>query len=158
MLDLITALSWVRENIARFGGDPGNVTFFGESGGGGKVSTLMALPVAAGLFHRAFIQSGAAVQAAHERARAEADRSRFERARHQSRGDRTTADFVCLHSCWPRSNQPSVCMGNPSPYRLFDRYPFGPVVDGDVLPRQPFDPDAPAIMRDIPLIIGDMKG
>ena len=48
-------------------------------------------------------------------------------------------------------------MLGPSPYRLFDRYPFGPVVDGDVLPRQPFDPDAPDIMGDIPLIIGDMK-
>jgi para-nitrobenzyl esterase len=45
----------------------------------------------------------------------------------------------------------------PSPYRFFDRYPFGPVVDGDVLPRQPFDPDASDIMNDIPLIIGDMK-
>jgi para-nitrobenzyl esterase len=58
MLDIIQALQWVRTNIARFGGDPGNVTIFGESGGGRKVSTLLAMPGAKGLFHRAIIQSG----------------------------------------------------------------------------------------------------
>ena len=58
MLDLVAALRWVREHIASFGGDPGRVTIFGESGGGGKVATLLAMPDAAGLFHRAAIQSG----------------------------------------------------------------------------------------------------
>src|SRR3954453_19555395 len=58
MLDLVASLEWVRDNLARFGGDPGNVTIFGESGGGAKVSTLLAMPAAAGLFHRAAIQSG----------------------------------------------------------------------------------------------------
>ena len=62
MLDIVAALEWVRDNIAAFGGDPGNVTIFGQSGGGGKVSTLMAMPAAKGLFHRAIVQSGAAVQ------------------------------------------------------------------------------------------------
>src|SRR5260221_7456 len=60
MLDIVAALEWVRDNIANFGGDPGNVTVFGESGGGGKVSTLMAMPAAKGLFHRAIAQSGVA--------------------------------------------------------------------------------------------------
>ena len=60
VLDLVAALRWVHDNIARFGGDPGNVTIFGESGGGGKVSVLLAMPAARGLFHRAIIQSGAA--------------------------------------------------------------------------------------------------
>src|SRR5262249_42033384 len=59
-LDMVAALEWVRDNIERFGGDPGNVTIFGESGGGGKVCTLMAMPSARGLFHRAIVQSGAA--------------------------------------------------------------------------------------------------
>src|SRR5207248_11569812 len=59
VLDLIAALEWVRGNVDRFGGDPGNVTIFGESGGGGKVSVLLAMPAARGLFHRAIIQSGA---------------------------------------------------------------------------------------------------
>src|SRR5277367_4577658 len=58
MLDLVAALEWVRGNIAKFGGDPGRVTIFGESGGGQKVSTLMAMPAAKGLFHRAVVQSG----------------------------------------------------------------------------------------------------
>src|SRR5438045_8480168 len=62
MLDLIAALGWVQGNIDRFGGDPGNVTIFGESGGGGKVSVLLAMPAARGLFHRAVIQSGASVR------------------------------------------------------------------------------------------------
>src|SRR5579885_2505997 len=61
MLDIVAALEWVRDNIAAFGGDPGNVTIFGQSGGGGKVSALMAMPPAHGLFHRAIVESGAAV-------------------------------------------------------------------------------------------------
>ena len=155
VLDLITALSWVRENIARFGGDPGNVTIFGESGGGGKVSTLLAMPVAAGLFHRAIIQSGASVRLrTKERALKLTDlvlkelgikAGAIEQLRTASVSDLLAAI------------KPAERVLGPSPYRLFDRYPFGPVVDGDVLPRQPFDPDAPDIMRDIPLIIGDMK-
>ncbi len=62
MLDVVAALEWVRDNIANFGGDPNNVTIFGQSGGAGKVSTLMAMPAAKGLFHRAIVQSGANVK------------------------------------------------------------------------------------------------
>src|SRR3546814_1223031 len=57
MLDIVQALKWVKANIANFGGDPNNVTIFGQSGGGSKVSTLTAMPVAKGLFHKAIIQS-----------------------------------------------------------------------------------------------------
>jgi para-nitrobenzyl esterase len=59
VLDLVSALHWVRDNVEHFGGDPSKVTIFGESGGGGKVSALLAMPAAHGLFHRAVIQSGA---------------------------------------------------------------------------------------------------
>src|ERR1700720_3469554 len=58
MLDLVAVLAWVRDNIATFGGDPGSVTIFGQSGGGGKVIALMAMPAAKGLFHRSIVQSG----------------------------------------------------------------------------------------------------
>ena len=151
-LDMIAALEWVRDNIAAFGGDPGNVTVFGESGGGAKVSTLLSMPRAKGLFHRAIIQSGAAV-----------------RLRTQDRA-RALTECVLRHlGATPASIQtvpvadllaavdPAQKALGPSPMPLFDRYPFGPVVDGDVLPAHPFDPVASDIMADIPLIIGDMK-
>ena len=62
LLDLVAALEWVRDHAERFGGDPGNVTIFGQSGGGGKVSALLAMPRAKGLFHKAIVQSGASVR------------------------------------------------------------------------------------------------
>jgi para-nitrobenzyl esterase len=152
VLDLIAALTWVRTNIASFGGDPDNVTIFGESGGGGKVSALLAMPAAAGLFHRAIIQSGAAVRLrTQERALQLTDLVLKELG--VSAAQLGTVPVSALLA----AIKPAERALGPSSHRLFDRYPFGPVVDGDVLPRQPFDPDAPDIMRDIPLIIGDMK-
>ena len=74
VLDLVAALHWVRQNIDRFGGDPGEVTIFGKLGGGGKVSVLLAMPAVRGLFHRAIIQSGAAIRVStRERANALAE-------------------------------------------------------------------------------------
>src|SRR5438876_3012882 len=64
MQDIVAVLQWIKENISGFGGDPGNVTIFGQSGGGGKVTTLMAMPSAKGLFHRAIAQSGSAFRGA----------------------------------------------------------------------------------------------
>jgi len=64
MLDIVAALGWIKGNIAAFGGNPGNVTVFGQSGGGSKVTTLMAMPSAKGLFHRAIAMSGAQVRGA----------------------------------------------------------------------------------------------
>ena len=61
MRDIIAGLEWIRDNIAGFGGDPGSVTIFGQSGGAGKVSTLLGMPAAQGLFHRAVAQSGSAL-------------------------------------------------------------------------------------------------
>src|SRR6202051_900318 len=63
MLDIVAALEWVRDNIPAFGGDPGVVTIFGQSGGGGKVSILMGMPAAKGLFHRAIVERGSMLRA-----------------------------------------------------------------------------------------------
>jgi len=154
-LDMIAALEWVRDNIAQFGGDPGNVTIFGESGGGGKVSTLMAMPSARGLFHKAIIQSGAAIRL----------RTR-ERAVQLTECVLTTLGLTARQIDRLQSLpvpqllaaiEPAQKALGPSALPLFDRYPFGPVVDGDIVPRHPFEPDAPAISADIPLLIGDMK-
>jgi para-nitrobenzyl esterase len=153
VLDMVAALGWVRDNIARFGGDPGNVTIFGESGGGGKVSTLLAMPGAAGQFHRAIIQSGAAV-----RLRTKERALKLTEAVMKELGITAIEQLRTLPmTSLLAAIKPAERALGASTHRLFDRYPFGPVVDGDVLPRQPFDPDASGIMLDIPLIIGDMK-
>jgi para-nitrobenzyl esterase len=154
-LDMIAALEWVRDNIDRFGGDAGNVTIFGESGGGGKVCTLLAMPSARGLFHRAIVQSGAAVRL-RERDRA----AKLSEAVLKALG-LTKAEIGKLQSL-PIAQllaavEPAQKAIVPAPMPLFDRYPFGPVVDGSIVPNHPFDPAAPAASADIPLLIGDMK-
>ncbi len=78
MLDIVLVLEWLRDNIARFGGDPENVTIFGESGGGAKVAMLLAMPAASGLFHKAIIQSGPGLRAVTKEAATETAR-RFPR-------------------------------------------------------------------------------
>ena len=154
-LDMIAALEWVRDNIGNFGGDPANVTIFGESGGGGKVSTLLAMPSARGLFHRAIVQSGAAVRLR------EPDRAaRLTDAVLKTLG--LTANDLGKLQALPMARllaavEPALKAIGPAPLPLFDRYPFGPVVDGKIVPQHPFDPAAPAVSADIPLLIGDMK-
>jgi para-nitrobenzyl esterase len=152
-LDMIAALEWVRDNIAAFGGNPDCVTIFGESGGGGKVSTLLAMPSARGLFHRAIVQSGAAV-----RLRTLDRAAKLTEAVLQDLG-LTRSSLPELHAVPMRrllaAIGPAQQAIGPSPWPLLDRYPFGPVVDGTLLPRQPFHPDATPVSADIPLIIGD---
>jgi para-nitrobenzyl esterase len=154
-LDMIAALEWVRDNIAAFGGDSGNVTIFGESGGGAKVSVLLSMPRAAGLFHRAIIQSGAVVRLrTRERAQTltECVRQHLGAAGESVEALQAVPVAGLLAAAGPAQR---ALGASPSP--LFDRYAFGPVVDGDLLPTHPFDPAAPDISADIPLIIGDMK-
>jgi para-nitrobenzyl esterase len=154
-LDMIAALEWVRDNIDRFGGDAGNVTIFGESGGGGKVCTLLAMPSARGLFHRAIVQSGAAVRL-RERERATKLSEAVLKTLGLSRNDLDELQALPIVQLLAAVGPAQQAIG-PAPMPLFDRYPFGPVVDGNIVPRHPFDPAAPAISSDIPLLIGDMK-
>lgn len=155
VLDLVLALEWVRDHAARFGGDPGNVTIFGQSGGGGKVSALLAMPSARGLFHKAIIQSGASVRFA-ERERT----IRLAEAvlKHLGlRGDQIGAlQALPLERLQAAVAPAQATLPRPR-YPLLDRYNFGPVIDGDLLPRHPFDPAAPAVSDDVPLMIGDTK-
>ncbi len=145
-LDLIAALEWVKRNIAQFGGDPSNVTIFGESGGGAKISALLAMPAAKGLFHRAIIESGSARQARTTEAAAE----------------QTNKLFSALGL---RSTQLDVVQSLP-PEKLFAAFqdasrgtPLsgGPVVDGRSLPHQTWTPDAPAEARGVSLLAGNCK-
>ncbi|HVB15614.1 MAG TPA: carboxylesterase/lipase family protein [Stellaceae bacterium] len=155
MLDLVAALRWVQGNIAAFGGDPEKVTIFGESGGGGKVSVLLAMPAAKGLFHRAIIQSGATILVStRERANALAEavlrelgigRGVCERLQAVPAGTLAAAIAPAARAVGGRA------------LPLLDRYDFGPVADGADLPTQPFDPAAPAIADDIPLLIGGTR-
>ncbi|HEY7350081.1 MAG TPA: carboxylesterase/lipase family protein [Ktedonobacterales bacterium] len=146
MLDLVAALEWVRDNIAAFGGDPGNVTIFGESGGGAKVSVLMAMPAAAGLFHRAIVQSGPGVRML-PRAKATEQAEKLLKsleisARDVDRLSTLPAEQILAANARVNSNQ---LRG------------WSPVVDGQTLPQHPFDPAAPALSAHIPLIIGTNK-
>jgi len=152
MLDLVAALRWVRDNIAGFGGDPGKVTIFGESGGGGKVSVLLAMPGARGLFHRAIIQSGAAIRVStRERANALAEAVLREVGLRSSECERLQSMPAerLLAAIAPASH----AVGR-SRWPLLDRYNFGPVVDGSDLPQHPGEP---AISDDIPVMIGGTR-
>jgi para-nitrobenzyl esterase len=155
VLDLVEGLKWVREHAARFGGDPGNVTIFGQSGGGGKVSALLAMPDAKRLFHKAIVQSGSSIRFA-ERERtnrlAEAVLKSFGLGKNGIATLQATPIDKMIDAV--ATAQRSL----PKPrYPLLDRYNFGPVIDGAVLPQHPFFPNAPSLSDDIPIMIGDTK-
>jgi para-nitrobenzyl esterase len=146
MLDLVAALEWVRENIAAFGGDPGNVTLFGESGGGAKVSYLMAMPRAAGLYHRLITMSGQHVTAmgpqhAELRMRLVLD--------HFGLSPERAGELASLPA-----ERLTEALKLKDPIEKGDMY-FWSVMDHDTLPRHPFVPDAPRESGHIPMIIGN---
>jgi para-nitrobenzyl esterase len=143
MQDIVVALRWVQENIEGFGGDAGNVTIFGQSGGGMKVSTLMAMPSARGLFHKAIVQSGPFLRAIPQ-VRAEAAASAAMDFLGIGPDQLREVPAADLLRAFAASNE-----GAPGVARQ-----FGPVGDGEILPRDPFDPDAPAGTESIPLLIG----
>src|SRR5215510_9555844 len=154
-LDMVAALQWVRDNAERFGGDPGNVTIFGQSGGGGKVSTLLATPAARGLFQRAIVMSGAAIRLnTRERAGKLAETVLKELGLTRAQlHDLQMLPFKQLIA----AIRPALKVVGPPAAPLLDRYDFGPVVDGLVLPGHPFDPAAPEISADIPVLVGNVK-
>ena len=145
MLDLVASLEWVRDNITEFGGDPDNVLIFGESGGGFKVSTLMAMDAASGLFHRAVVQSGPALELTNQEQAAAGTAALVA----ELGLDATTIDQI---RTIPGEQIETAVLavaaaGGP-------RIAAGPVVDGGHIKRHPFTPDAPQQSAAIPLLIG----
>lgn len=155
VLDLVAALQWVHDHVASFGGDPGNVTIFGQSGGGGKVSALLAMPAANGLFQRAIVMSGAGIRMAeHERATKLADAVLGEVGLKASQLDKLQAlPFERLLAAIEPAQKKLAPVG----FRLLDRYGFGPVVEGHDLPHHPFDPTATNLSEDVPVMVGGTR-
>jgi para-nitrobenzyl esterase len=144
-LDIIAALEWVRDNIATFGADPGNVTIFGQSGGGGKVSSLMAMPAAHGLFKRAIVQSGASIKGI-SRDTATKNAERFLARLNLQPSQLDQLQTVPIDQLLKAANEGS---GPP--------LSWGPVTDGRSLPVDPFDPTAPELSGNVPLLIGTVE-
>ncbi len=159
ILDIIAALEWVRDNIGNFGGDPANVLIFGQSGGGGKVSTLMAMPAAKGLFHKAIVMSGSTLrQADPEDSRklgaAVLAELKLSKGQVQKLQDVPAATLIEASSVALRKLSPPTPGGMGFGMPRGRRIGWSPVVDGTNLPAHPFDPAAPAISAEIPLMIG----
>jgi para-nitrobenzyl esterase len=150
MLDLVAGLEWVRDNIERFGGDPGNVMIFGESGGGAKVSALLAMPAAKGLFHRAAIQSGSWLRGT-PRDEATATAEAVLRELGISAANIDDIQGVPVDKLLALKAGAMVPL---PPRRGALRMGHAPVVDGKILPTHPFDPVATPVSAGIPLLVG----
>jgi para-nitrobenzyl esterase len=150
MLDIVAVLEWVRDNIGNFGGDPGNVLIYGQSGGGGKVSHLMAMPQAKGLFHRAVVESGSTLRSGSTDASARRAAAVLEELGISN----TQLDKLnSLPASALQRVQPAV-EKRLAPGGARPAGGWGPVADGKVIPAHPFDPGAPAISAAVPMLIG----
>jgi para-nitrobenzyl esterase len=141
--DLVAALQWVRDNIAAFGGDPDRVTIFGQSGGGSKVTTLMAMPSASGLMHRAIAQSGAALRGT------SASDATAATERYLAKLGIDKTQLNRLREVTPQQIQQAL-YSEPAIQGLGG----GPVIDGTVIPRNQWDPTAPQYSANVPLMAG----
>jgi para-nitrobenzyl esterase len=142
MMDLVASLEWVRDNIENFGGDPAKVMIFGQSGGGAKTSTMLAIPSAKGLFHSAGIQSGSTIRSA---TRDQATKSAELLLGKLGISKGSIADIQKVP--WQQILEAQVALGTTAA--------FAPVVDGTILQHHPFDPAAPPESADVPVIISN---
>ena len=144
--DLVAALQWVQDNIEEFGGDPDRVTIFGQSGGGGKTSSLMAVPSAAGLFHGAIAQSGSTIRGiTSDTANAGVERYLNKLGIKANQLDR-------LQALTPQQIETTL-YGAPA----VQGFPMGPVIDGNFIPRHPWDPSAPSYSSEVPFMAGSTE-
>ena len=145
-LDVVAALQWVRDNIAAFGGDPGNVTIYGQSGGGRKVSIAMASPAAQGLFHRGIVQSGSHLRLLTE------ERAAYLTERLLHHFELAPADARRLQSLTVQE----LLGANRAVAKATGRF-FSPTVDHTVFDAHPWDPTAPALSAEIPMMVGTCR-
>ena len=156
MMDIVAALEWVRDNIANFGGDPGNVTIMGQSGGGAKVCNLTAMPSAKGLFHKAVVLSGASRRSGEK---AFSEKLGAEVLKESGLGpadlDKLQAmpwkDFYAFAT---KAQQRVAREAGPGGGMTRG---FGPVVDGSILPAHPYDPEAAPTAANVPMIISSVE-
>jgi len=153
MLDIVKALEWINDNIEEFGGDPSNVTIFGESGGGGKVGTLMSMPSANGLFHKAIIQSGTLVNTMNTE-KSQALGLAVLKKLNITPDELSKIDTVSYQSLVKAGNEAIAEISGPRVPGSLNMFGFAPSMDGEVLLQQPFSPAFAAISNDIPLMIG----
>ncbi|HEY7057753.1 MAG TPA: carboxylesterase/lipase family protein [Vicinamibacterales bacterium] len=158
MLDLVQSLEWVRDNVGVFGGDAGNVTIFGQSGGGGKVTTLMAMPAAKGLFHKAVALSGSFITGG---SRDSAKQLALAVMKELGLGPSDVAKLhtvttEALLNAGQAAQQKTIPFRFPAPGTLPTiNLGWQPVVDGAVLPENPFEKAAPALSASIPFLVGN---
>ncbi|HEX9896554.1 MAG TPA: carboxylesterase/lipase family protein [Dehalococcoidales bacterium] len=154
MMDIVLALQWVKDNISAFGGDPGNVTIFGESGGGRKVSLLLTMPSAKGLFHKGIIESSPCLLAMEretateiaERLLAKLEIKKNEINKLQNMPVQQLLEAVIA--------MPPLRPGRAEGRAAGSLMSFSPVLDGHFLPAHPFLPIASPALNDVPIIIG----
>ncbi|MCR5241058.1 MAG: carboxylesterase family protein [Prevotella sp.] len=153
MLDVVQALEWVRDNITRFGGDPSNVTIFGESGGGGKVGTLMCMPKARGLFHKAIIMSGTILNVNNRDMTQQLGKAVLKQLGISEKNVDKIKDipYQQLYDAGQRAMAASIGTRKPGTPMMWG---FGPTPDGETLLQQPFQPTFPEFSTNIPVLIG----
>ncbi len=158
MLDIAAGLKWVHDNIAQFGGDPNNVMIWGESGGGAKTSCLYAMPEAAPYFNKASIESGPGVRMTPKDVAAETTAMLLKELNIAPKDwrkllDIPAADLLTMQGKLPFV-PPFIEKNKNQGFMRRNYGGFGPVVDGIVLPHHPFDPTAPALSKNKPLLVG----
>ena len=157
MRDLVLALEWVKTNIGNFGGDPNRVMIFGQSGGGGKVSTLMGMPEAEGLFHRAAIESGSELT---ERPMEAAARLTAAIVAELGLSKATIGrmhEIPYQRIVEAAVHAPQVAAAGGARLAVGGIGGWGPAVDGTHIPRSPWDPTGPSYSKNVPLIVGTTR-
>lgn len=153
MLDIVKALEWIQKNIEQFGGNPSDVTIVGESGGGGKVGTLMCMPSAKGLFHKAIIQSGTLINTMTKEKSQALGLAVLENLG-LTPDDAEKLDTIPYHDLVKAGNDAITKIAGPRKPGSPTMVGFAPSADGVVLLQQPFSPGFADISKDIPVMMG----